>query len=250
MKQTKEKELDTRCTVGWPLVCADGYVLGYAKVSPLDCPKRCPDGSLLGSPLEDRLLGCSGGWPPPCRPSCSPDSAEIPTKINSKTAQEKSDPAGSSTTLLDSGDKKMSTSASMYASCRQQVDRIIKSTVAAVPNDMEFQTSAQPMHNLCLLRSARIHRFGSISKWLRHERAGFRRGRNQRRACWIRWTRGIGGGMYQQPIEAVMPTRMQLCYVSTSPAGRDLISKCPIPVHYKTTLENVGKHFAHSRLAV
>jgi hypothetical protein len=52
--------------------------------------------------------------------------------------------------------------------------------------------------------------------------------------------------MYQQPIEAVMPTRMQICYVSTSPADRDLISKCPIPVPYKTTLENVGKHFAHS----
>jgi hypothetical protein len=38
--------------------------------------------------------------------------------------------------------------------------------------------------------------------------------------------------MYQQPIEAVMPTRMQLCYVSTSPADRGIISKCPIPVMF------------------
>jgi len=57
---------------------------------------------------------------------------------------------------------------------------------------------------------------------------------------------GIGGGMYQQPIEAAMPTRMHLCYESNSPAGRDIVSKCPNPVPYEIPLEGVGKPFAHS----
>ena len=55
-----------------------------------------------------------------------------------------------------------------------------------------------------------------------------------------------GVGMYQQPLEAALPSRMQLCYESTSPGGRDVVSKCANPVPYDTPREGVGKPFAHS----
>ena len=190
------------------------------------------------------------------------DSAETPTKKKKQqSSSEKLDPADSSPTLPDSGGKKKSTSASGYASRRQQVDRTTNSTVVVVPDDMEFQTSAQPMHPLKfysqLSESQRsqavptlINTYPSFLEALASDFAmsalalegegtgGEFAGSGGRG--------GIGGGMYQQPIEAAMPTRMQLCYESSSPAGRDIISKCPNPVPYETPLEGVGKPFAHS----